>query len=131
MIGIYIGFGLILFAAAFAVFEDIRMMKRIGWLNERYRAERDRLEKRDTELTDAVALLHCKEFDYSFTALVAKAEVKEFSEEVRPYFLVYRKGLRYGDFAVKYIYYDRKDPDDRDYKRIHAEEVAELLNEKP
>ena len=27
--------------------------------------------------------------------------------------------------------YDPSDPDDREYKRIHAEEVAEKLNEKP
>ncbi len=33
--------------------------------------------------------------------------------------------------VCKIIEYDPSDPDDREYKRIHAEEVAEILNEKP
>lgn len=36
-----------------------------------------------------------------------------------------------GDYLVMRLKYDENDPDDRDYKRIHAEEVAEMLNEKP
>lgn len=131
MIGIYIGFGLVLFAAAFAVCENIRMMKKIARLNERYKAERDRLEKRNKELSDAFSVLRCKQFECDLAAMSKEAEVKEVKDKALPYFLVCRKGLRYGDFAVKYIYYDRKDPDDREYKRVHAEEVAEILNEKP
>lgn len=34
-------------------------------------------------------------------------------------------------FLIKTFSYDTSDPDDREYKRIHAEEVAEKLNEKP
>lgn len=34
-------------------------------------------------------------------------------------------------FQIKAFSYDPSDPDDREYKRIHAEEVAEKLNEKP
>ena len=34
-------------------------------------------------------------------------------------------------FQIKTFSYDPSDPDDREYKRIHAEEVAEKLNEKP
>lgn len=44
-------------------------------------------------------------------------------------FNVYMQG-RYGRYPVKRIFYDPDDPDDREYKRIHAEEVAEILNEK-
>lgn len=36
-----------------------------------------------------------------------------------------------GDYLVMRLKYDENDPDDYDYKRIHAEEVAEKLNEKP
>ncbi len=45
-------------------------------------------------------------------------------------FNVYMQG-RYGRYPVKRIFYDPDDPSDREYKRIHAEEVAETLNEKP
>lgn len=45
-------------------------------------------------------------------------------------FNVYMQG-RHGRYPVKRIFYDPDDPDDREYKRIHAEEVAETLNEKP
>lgn len=34
-------------------------------------------------------------------------------------------------FQIKTFSYDSSDLDDREYKRIHAEEVAEKLNEKP
>lgn len=34
-------------------------------------------------------------------------------------------------FQIKTFSYDTSDPNDREYKRIHAEEVAEKLNEKP
>lgn len=131
MIGICIGFGLVLFAAAFAVCENIRMMRRLKHLNETYRAERDRLEKRYKELSDAFSVLRCKQFECDLAAMSKEAEVKEVEDKALPYFLVYRKGHKYGEFPVKYVYYDRKDPDDREYKRVHAEEVAEILNEKP
>lgn len=36
-----------------------------------------------------------------------------------------------GDYLVLRLKYDENDPDDYDYKRIHAEEVAEILNEVP
>lgn len=36
-----------------------------------------------------------------------------------------------GSVIVKYIPYGLNDPDDYAYKYIHAEEVAEMLNEEP
>ena len=33
-------------------------------------------------------------------------------------------------YVVKFFDYDPNDPDDRDYKRICAEELVEKLNEK-
>lgn len=62
-------------------------------------------------------------------SLLRKAEVEERFTPI-PHFAVYREGLT-KKHAVVCVGYDSKDPDDRDYKRIHAEEVAEKLNEKP
>lgn len=62
-------------------------------------------------------------------SFMRKAEVEERTEPI-PHFAVYRKGLIKKHDVIR-VGYDPKDPDDRDYKRIHAEEVAEKLNEKP
>lgn len=62
-------------------------------------------------------------------SIMRKAEVEERTEPI-PHFAVYRKGLT-EKHDVICVGYDPKDPDDRDYKRVHAEEVAEKLNEKP
>lgn len=35
------------------------------------------------------------------------------------------------DYPVRYVHFDPNDPDDKEYKRIHAEEIASILNEKP
>lgn len=34
-------------------------------------------------------------------------------------------------YPISWIEYDLNDPDDKEYKRIHAEEIAEKLNERP
>lgn len=39
--------------------------------------------------------------------------------------------IRRDGLVIKRIPYDPDDPDDFDYKRIHTEEIAEKLNEKP
>lgn len=62
-------------------------------------------------------------------SLMRKAEVEERTEPI-PHFAVYRKGVIKKHDVIR-VGYDPKDSDDRDYKRIHAEEVAEKLNEKP
>lgn len=62
-------------------------------------------------------------------SIMRKAEVEERTVPI-PHFAVYRKGPM-GKHDVLCVGYDPKDPDDRDYKHIHAEEVAEKLNEKP
>lgn len=62
-------------------------------------------------------------------SFMRKAEVEERTEPI-PHFAVYRKGV-IKKHDVICVNYDPKDPDDRDYKRIHTEEVAEKLNEKP
>lgn len=62
-------------------------------------------------------------------SLMHKVEVEERTEPI-PHFAVYRKGLTEKHDIIR-VGYDPSDPDDREYKRIHAEEVAEILNEKP
>lgn len=66
--------------------------------------------------------------DYDLS-IMHKAEVEERTGLI-PYFAVYRKGLTEKHDIIR-VGYDPTDPDDREYKRIHAEEVAEMLNEKP
>ena len=63
-------------------------------------------------------------------SIVADAHTEECSGDREPYFSVYRisAGTK---IEIKRVYYDPSDLDDRDYKRIHAEEVAEKLNERP
>lgn len=46
------------------------------------------------------------------------------------YFSIFRES-KSGRILITRYYYDPNDPDDREYIRIHAEEVAEKLNEKP
>lgn len=41
-------------------------------------------------------------------------------------FIIVRDG-----FMIKEVKYDRNDYDDREYKLIHAQEIADKLNEKP
>lgn len=42
-----------------------------------------------------------------------------------------RKGMKREAFVLKKYYYRSDDPDDREYTRIHAEEVADKFNERP
>lgn len=44
-------------------------------------------------------------------------------------FIVYRE-LTWA-YPISIIKYDPNDPDDKEYKCIHAEEIAEILNERP
>lgn len=61
------------------------------------------------------------------TSTYTKAEVEERTDWMC--FAVCRKVDGY-TFDLLVLYYDPFDPDDREYKRIHAEEVAEKLNER-
>lgn len=63
-------------------------------------------------------------------ALFAKAEVEE-RIGLYPCFAVYREDDYYKlKHDVRRYYYSTDDRDDRDYKRICAEELADMLNEK-
>lgn len=60
----------------------------------------------------------------------APACVEERTDGLAPYFAVCRE-VFHEKIDLLYVYYEPLDPDDREYKRIHAEEVAEKLNERP
>lgn len=60
----------------------------------------------------------------------AKAEVEERDDGLLPYFAVYRQALGRKVDVARYTF-DPSDPDDVEYKRIHAYEVAEKLSETP
>ena len=60
----------------------------------------------------------------------SEAKVVEEALGTRPCFRIVREGFE-DSIEVKRYYYNPNDPDDREYMRIHTEEVAEKLNEKP
>lgn len=53
-------------------------------------------------------------------------EVLLLNDSDRGSFIIVRDG-----FMIKEVKYDRNDYDDREYKFIHAQEIADKLNEKP
>lgn len=55
---------------------------------------------------------------------------KVFVTEEHNNFVVGRDG-RHGQTFISVIPFNPDDIDDKEYKRIHAEEIAEILNEKP
>lgn len=118
MIGIYIGFGLMTLAALLALYENRRIRKVLYKSIELNREQNKHIEEQ---------LAHRLSEIFSRSS---KAEIEETTAGIPPKFTVYRKG--YGDTRHEIIsfYYNPADPDDRDYKRIHAEEVAEMLNER-
>lgn len=112
-----IGFGLMTVATVVLYITNRRLIKAL-------RISKDCLESANL----LIGKLGADKIDRDFS-LMHKAEVEERTEPI-PHFAVYRKGLT-KKHDVICVGYDRKDPDDREYKRIHAEEVAETLNEKP
>lgn len=115
MIGIYIGFGLMTFAAVFGYYANRRLIKVLDEIG----SDNEMLIKMNKQLIDLQAGCISSENN--------KAEITELTDIST--FCVYREfdHIRY---SVKFFDYDPNDPDDRDYKRICAEELAEKLNEK-
>lgn len=115
MIGIYIGFGLMTFAAVFGYYANRRLIKVL-----------DKIGADNKELGKMNKWLH--DWQTGFVrSKNNKAEITELTDCST--FCVYREfdHIRY---SVKFFEYDSNDPDDRDYKRICAEELVEKLNEK-
>lgn len=67
----------------------------------------------------------------AFKFLAAQSSPAEIEETEYPSMFEVVRKQDDAKVVCKTIYYDPSDPDDREYKRIHAEEVAEILNEKP
>lgn len=90
----------------------------------------DKVNKIADDNWKLVELLDDRRHDRATAMKQGKAEVAEKTELCVPCFDVFYRG-KLDNYLVKRFFYDPEDPDDRDYKRIHAEEVAEMLNEKP
>ncbi len=87
----------------------------------------DTLNSRHTELKETLTKQTIESLDRQ------DVEYKEFGvaeDERWCKFNIYMQG-QHGKYTIKTVWFDHNDPDDREYKRIHAEEVAEMLNEKP
>ena len=121
---IYFGFGLMTAVAVTAITLNFRLIKR------------NRELKEDNE--DLVETLDVTSSALGVYAL-SKLELRQLSNtetfmeertEPIPHFAVYRKGLT-GKIDLLHIGYKADDPDDREYKRIFAQERVDALNEKP
>ncbi|MBD5302299.1 MAG: hypothetical protein HDS16_04800 [Bacteroides sp.] len=113
----YFGFGLMTVAAVIAVTLNFRLIKKSREL-------RKVLEYKTSEL---------KDFSLCKRELQQLPFFRTYMEErfgPVPHFAVYRKGLT-GKIDLLQIDYNVYDPDDREYKRIFAQERVDALNEKP
>ncbi len=126
----WIGFGVMAVAAIVAMILNRRLRKLLDIDKDLLETDSElieRLREKNKELNDLISLMAAQNLD-----LVSSTHNPAEVEELEDYsmFHVYRMG---GDtkFTVKRVPYDSTDPDDRDYKRIHAEEVVEILNEQP
>ena len=117
MILIHIGFGLMTIAAATAIV----LNQRLRQLNKRLLGV---LETASETLSDVVPALA------DLTTLSNTETFMEERKEPIPHFAVYRKGI-VGKIVLLQIGYKPNDPDDREYKRIFAQERVDALNEKP
>ncbi len=119
-----IGFGLMTVAVVALYLANRRLIKELKETSDTLAAADEAVKSSLRLIGDLNAHLIDQEL-----SLVCKAEVEERFTPI-PHFAVYRKGV-IKKHDVAHIGYRLNDPDDRDYKRIHAEEVAEKLNEKP
>lgn len=113
----YLGFGLMTVAAIVAISLNVKLTKKNKALEEALGATADVLARTSVYAVDLQQLPNTESF-------------MEERTEPAPYFAVYRKGLT-GKIDLLQIGYNADDPDDREYKRIFAEERVEALNEKP
>ena len=114
MILMHIGFGLMTVATVVALIGNHRLIKSL-------RKASDSLKEANEKLKEA----HKLELEY-LGSIHNQVTVRENSGK----FSIFRESENFR-FLVACYYYDPNDPNDREYIRIHAEEVAEKLNEKP
>lgn len=89
------------------------------------------LRQKVKELKNEYDRLHFKHTNFSLDASFIPTRTVWVNESLRDY--SYQVYVKSGDnfFTLRRYTYDPADPEDREYKRIHALEVADLLNEKP
>lgn len=113
----YFGFGLMTVAAVTAITLNFK-------LNKKNKALEDALEATSSALA---GLAPCVA---DFGTLSNTETFMEERSEPIPHFAVYRKGLT-EKIDLLHIGYNVNNPDDREYKRIFAQERVDALNEKP
>lgn len=124
MILMYIGFGLMTAVAVVAITLNFRLIKKSRELKEENEAISEALGVTSSAL-DVCALSKLE-----LQQLPNKECFMEERTEPVPHFAVYRKGLTQ-KIDLLHISYKADDPDDREYKRIFAQERVDALNEKP
>lgn len=89
------------------------------------------LRRKGGDLKNEYDRLHFKHTNYSLDASFIPTRTVWVNESLRDY--SYQVYVKSGDnfFTLRRYTYDPADPEDREYKRAHAQEVADLLNEKP
>lgn len=117
MILIYFGFGLMTVAAVIAITLNFKLNKKNKTLEDALEATSSGLAALSPYVADLGTLANTETF-------------MEERTEPAPHFAIYRKGLT-GKIDLLQIGYKADDPDDREYKRIFAEERVDALNEKP
>lgn len=109
----HIGFGLMTVAAVVALIGNRKLIKAL-------RKASDSLKEANEKLKTA----HELEIEYLDSIHNRVVVVERVG-----YFSIFRE-CKSGRILITRYYYDPNDPDDREYVRIHAEEVADKLNEK-
>lgn len=117
MILMYFGFGLMTAAAVTAIILNFKLIKKNRSLERAVDATANVLVGTSLCAVDVQQLSNKETF------------MEERTEPV-PHFAVFRKGLT-GKIDLLHIGYKADDPDDREYKRIFAQERVDALNEKP
>lgn len=113
----HVGFWLMFGCAVASIIHNQRLIRRLR------RAEKN-LQKAEAVIAEELSLR-----SEIIMSRMSQAHVEERTEPL-PHFAVYRMGIS-EKIDVLYVGFNPNDPDDKEYKRIFAEERAEMLNEKP
>ena len=116
-----IGFGLMTVAVVALYVANHKLIKSLRKVNDLLKETNEKLKEANAELKTV------REYELEYLDSIHNRVTVV---ERIGYFSIFRES-KSGRILITRYYYDPNDPDDRDYKRIHAEEVAEILNEKP
>lgn len=120
----YFGSGLMTVVAVTAITLNFKLIKKNRKINEDNKNLKDAINYSTSALAAcALSKLELQQFPNTETFM-------EDRSEPIPHFAVYRQGLT-EKIDLLHIGYKTDDPDDREYKRIFAQERVDALNEKP